>query len=210
MLNFYPRLPASSADGDDGSGDAVDAYRVFYSIGVVCITIAIFCALVASSSVAVWKACAFAAMAALLLGVVGRFAPRTTWLRGRGRPASALLSLTATSGRTRAPGCACVLPTTVPLPPAYPYVCPLESDGGAAASCVMCSVCLEDVHSGEMVRRLPACRHIFHVDCVDMWLQSHRTCPMCRSVIAPPVMLTIKAAATEEAPESSDESLPPV
>jgi hypothetical protein len=207
MLSLYPRLPASSADGDD-HGEVVDAYRVFCAIAVVCITICIFIVLVASSSVAVGKACGFAAMAALLLGVVGYFAPKA-WIRGRGRPASALLALTVTPGQTRAPGCACVLPADVPLPPAFAY------GGGkqeqeATASCVMCSVCLEDVHGGEMVRQLPACKHIFHVECVDMWLQSHRTCPMCRAVIKPPTMLTVKAAAAEEAPESSNESLPPV
>ncbi|KAM0833387.1 hypothetical protein ACQ4PT_064286 [Festuca glaucescens] len=207
MLSLYLRLPANSADGDDDA-EVVDAYRVFYAIAVVCISICIFCVLVASSSVAVWKACGFAAMAALLLGVVGYFAPKA-WIRGRGRPATALLALTVTPGRTREPGCACVLPADVPLPPAFAY------GGGkqeATASCVMCSVCLEDVHGGEIVRQLPACRHIFHVECVDMWLQSHRTCPMCRSVIKPPTMLTVKAAAAaaEEAPESSNESLPPV
>jgi hypothetical protein len=208
MTNMHPRLPASSAEGDDTGNSVIGAYRVFYAVAVVCISVVIVCVLVASSSVAAWKACGFAAMAALLLGVVGYFAPKA-WIRGRGRPASALLALTVTPGQTRAPGCACVLPADVPLPPAFAY------GGGkqeqeATASCVMCSVCLEDVHGGEMVRQLPACRHIFHVECVDMWLQSHRTCPMCRAVIKPPTMLTVKAAAAEEAPESSNASLPPV
>jgi hypothetical protein len=211
MTNMHPRLPASSAEGDDTGNSVIGAYRVFYAVAVVCISVVIVCVLVASSSVAAWKACGFAAMAALLLGVVGYFAPKA-WIRGRGRPASALLAVTATPGRTRtrAPGCACVLPANVPLPPAFAYLCPLKSDGSskqeATTSRVMCSVCLEGVHGGEMVRQLPACRHIFHVECVDMWLQSHRTCPTCRSVTKPPVMLTVKAAATEEAPES----LPPV
>ncbi|CAM0945984.1 unnamed protein product [Alopecurus aequalis] len=201
MLNLCPRLSANAVDSDD-NGNVVDTCRVFYAIAVVCISIFVFCVLVASASVAVWKACTFAAMAVLLLDVLGRFAPKT-W----GRPASALLALTVTSGQARAPGCACVLPANVPVPPAFAYV------GGkqeATASFLMCSVCLEDVQGGETVRELPACKHIFHVECVDMWLQSHRTCPMCRSVIKPPIMLTVKAVMTEEVPESSNEPLPPV
>ncbi|XP_015078788.1 RING-H2 finger protein ATL3-like [Solanum pennellii] len=48
-----------------------------------------------------------------------------------------------------------------------------------------CAVCLCDVSEGEMARLLPKCNHGFHVDCIDMWLQSHSTCPLCRN----PVML---------------------
>ncbi|VAI77873.1 unnamed protein product [Triticum turgidum subsp. durum] len=54
-------------------------------------------------------------------------------------------------------------------------------------------------------------RHLFHVECIDMWLDSHRTCPMCRCVISPPpTPMTAKASEPEEAPQSSDEVLPPV
>jgi hypothetical protein len=50
---------------------------------------------------------------------------------------------------------------------------------------VTCSVCLEDVRGGEMVRRLPECRHLFHVGCIDAWLHSSSTCPLCRSDLSP-------------------------
>lgn len=46
-----------------------------------------------------------------------------------------------------------------------------------------CSVCLEALQDGEMVRQLPACLHQFHVACIDMWLGSHSTCPLCRSSV---------------------------
>ncbi|GJN11787.1 hypothetical protein PR202_ga30025 [Eleusine coracana subsp. coracana] len=44
-----------------------------------------------------------------------------------------------------------------------------------------CRVCLSRIRAGEATRRLP-CRHTFHRDCVDRWLQTSckRTCPLCR------------------------------
>ncbi|KAK6804247.1 hypothetical protein RDI58_002031 [Solanum bulbocastanum] len=46
-----------------------------------------------------------------------------------------------------------------------------------------CAVCLYDVISGENCRKLPKCGHIFHVECVDSWLQLNRTCPLCREQV---------------------------
>lgn len=49
-----------------------------------------------------------------------------------------------------------------------------------------CSVCLCEVSDGEKARLLPNCNHGFHLDCIDMWFQSHSTCPLCRDVVAAP------------------------
>ncbi|ONK68902.1 uncharacterized protein A4U43_C05F17230 [Asparagus officinalis] len=46
-----------------------------------------------------------------------------------------------------------------------------------------CPICLSAVEEEEMVRVLPNCKHLFHVECVDMWLHSHTTCPVCRSTV---------------------------
>ncbi|OIV95644.1 hypothetical protein TanjilG_01438 [Lupinus angustifolius] len=43
-----------------------------------------------------------------------------------------------------------------------------------------CVICLSEFQEGEMGRVLPKCNHMFHVDCIDMWLYSHTTCPHCR------------------------------
>ncbi|XP_062224599.1 E3 ubiquitin-protein ligase EL5-like [Phragmites australis] len=48
-----------------------------------------------------------------------------------------------------------------------------------------CTVCLGEVEKGETVRRLPACQHVFHRECIDMWLHAHATCPVCRSSALP-------------------------
>ncbi|XP_075513431.1 E3 ubiquitin-protein ligase SDIR1-like [Primulina tabacum] len=42
-----------------------------------------------------------------------------------------------------------------------------------------CSVCLEQVDVGELVRSLP-CLHQFHVNCIDPWLRQQGTCPVCK------------------------------
>lgn len=44
-----------------------------------------------------------------------------------------------------------------------------------------CSVCLSDFEDGEKIRQLK-CKHRFHKDCVDKWLQQYwATCPLCRT-----------------------------
>ncbi|KAJ8509725.1 hypothetical protein OPV22_000159 [Ensete ventricosum] len=48
-----------------------------------------------------------------------------------------------------------------------------------------CAVCLADLKEGEKGRFLPRCLHVFHVDCIDMWLATHSDCPVCRASIDP-------------------------
>ncbi len=41
-----------------------------------------------------------------------------------------------------------------------------------------CAVCLKEVMDGK-VTPIP-CGHVFHSDCVDLWLDMNHTCPTCR------------------------------
>ncbi|KAI5677358.1 hypothetical protein M9H77_08308 [Catharanthus roseus] len=51
-------------------------------------------------------------------------------------------------------------------------------DGGDGG--FKCVFCLNSLCDGERVRRL-ACRHVFHKDCFDGWLDQNRfSCPLCR------------------------------
>ncbi|KAK1257315.1 E3 ubiquitin-protein ligase ATL42 [Acorus gramineus] len=43
-----------------------------------------------------------------------------------------------------------------------------------------CAVCLSRFEDTEVLRLLPKCKHAFHIDCVDKWLESHSSCPLCR------------------------------
>ncbi|XP_054791341.1 E3 ubiquitin-protein ligase SDIR1-like isoform X1 [Prosopis cineraria] len=42
-----------------------------------------------------------------------------------------------------------------------------------------CSVCLEQVNVGDLLRSLP-CLHQFHANCIDPWLRQQGTCPVCK------------------------------
>ncbi|KAG9490621.1 hypothetical protein GDO78_006115 [Eleutherodactylus coqui] len=44
----------------------------------------------------------------------------------------------------------------------------------------LCVVCFSDFESRQLLRVLP-CNHEFHAKCVDKWLKSNRTCPICRA-----------------------------
>ncbi|XP_024031612.1 RING-H2 finger protein ATL7-like [Morus notabilis] len=43
-----------------------------------------------------------------------------------------------------------------------------------------CSVCLGDYEADDRLQQIPACGHTFHIDCIDHWLATHTTCPLCR------------------------------
>ncbi|CAA2954358.1 RING-H2 finger protein ATL46-like isoform X1 [Olea europaea var. sylvestris] len=49
-----------------------------------------------------------------------------------------------------------------------------------------CAVCLCEFSEQDNLRLLPLCSHAFHIDCIDTWLLSNSTCPLCRGVILEP------------------------
>ncbi|KAL0410440.1 UNVERIFIED_CONTAM: E3 ubiquitin-protein ligase RING1 [Sesamum latifolium] len=67
-----------------------------------------------------------------------------------------------------------------------------------------CAVCLSVFEEGEEVRQLPKCNHLFHAQCIDMWLYSHMDCPLCRSPVEPPIA---QRRAVPERQEHSSEGL---
>lgn len=54
-----------------------------------------------------------------------------------------------------------------------------------------CAVCLSILEDDEMARLLPNCKHTFHAECIDKWLSSQSTCPICRTEAEPRVVLKL-------------------
>ena len=63
--------------------------------------------------------------------------------------------------------------------PAFMYNRLVRHSGKGAGS-TECAVCLGAIQVGAMVKLLPACGHVYHRDCIDLWLSSRCTCPLCR------------------------------
>ncbi|XP_027348075.1 RING-H2 finger protein ATL29-like [Abrus precatorius] len=43
-----------------------------------------------------------------------------------------------------------------------------------------CAICLFEFEDDSILRLLTLCCHVFHQECIDLWLSSHKTCPVCR------------------------------
>ncbi|KAG7557170.1 Zinc finger RING-type, partial [Arabidopsis suecica] len=46
---------------------------------------------------------------------------------------------------------------------------------------VECAICLSEFEDQETLRWMPPCSHTFHANCIDVWLSSRSTCPVCRA-----------------------------
>ncbi|KAK9050953.1 hypothetical protein SSX86_027578 [Deinandra increscens subsp. villosa] len=49
-----------------------------------------------------------------------------------------------------------------------------------------CAVCLCEFTQKDSLRLLPSCSHAFHMQCIDTWLLSNSTCPLCRGTLFTP------------------------
>jgi E3 ubiquitin-protein ligase ATL41 len=107
--------------------------------------------------------------------------------------------------RRRAAAIAAALPTTAAAPApkggldpaaiaALPTTLYRNDAAEAGAGTDECTICLGAVQDGEVVRALPACGHVFHVPCVDTWLASSSSCPVCRAEVEPPPPTAVGSA----------------
>ncbi|CAN0854186.1 RING-H2 finger protein ATL1 [Linum grandiflorum] len=55
-----------------------------------------------------------------------------------------------------------------------------EKGGGGGREC---SICLEEFKGEEECRVLTVCGHIYHRDCIDLWLADENHCPLCRGSV---------------------------
>ncbi|XP_040376922.1 putative RING-H2 finger protein ATL49 [Oryza brachyantha] len=68
-----------------------------------------------------------------------------------------------------------------------------------------CAVCLCEFAPDDQLRLLPKCSHAFHLECIDTWLLSHSTCPLCRrsllaelSPTCSPVVMVLESESTRD------------
>ncbi|RWW90555.1 hypothetical protein BHE74_00000362 [Ensete ventricosum] len=96
-------------------------------------------------------------------------------------------------------------PSAIAALPAFPFR--RSSGSKEEGSAAECAVCLGAAEEGEMVRLLPDCKHLFHVGCIDMWLASHMTCPVCRAMVEPPPVTAtlVRESSSGAAPTSAQE-----
>merc|ERR1719495_3045413 len=83
----------------------------------------------------------------------------------------ALLNLAERLGEVKPKG---LSKTDIEQLPSYRY--PGDNSENDQTTCV---VCMCDFEIRQSLRILP-CSHEFHSKCVDKWLKSNRTCPICR------------------------------
>ncbi|KAL6624478.1 hypothetical protein ACP70R_031799 [Stipagrostis hirtigluma subsp. patula] len=162
-----------------GLPDTVSPYDDRDHSAVVLITFAVFFSFIVLYLVAgvVWASVVTACAVALSFVILKLRSRRAAQTRRR-----AAAALRVVQSRSGGPEAAAVVPAI----PAFEYKREGGGGGGGATGWAQCVICLGMVQVGEVVRRLPACKHLFHVECIDMWLRSHSTCPICRAAVAEP------------------------
>ncbi|KAL5556252.1 hypothetical protein UlMin_038488 [Ulmus minor] len=53
-------------------------------------------------------------------------------------------------------------------------------EGFIAEENTCCSICLEDYKESDECRVLYKCKHVYHKECIDLWLVRDQRCPLCR------------------------------
>ncbi|KAF5736759.1 RING/U-box superfamily protein [Tripterygium wilfordii] len=67
-----------------------------------------------------------------------------------------------------------------------------------------CAVCLNEFQEDEKLRIIPNCSHVFHIDCIDVWLQNNANCPLCRTSISSTARFQLdQITAPSSSPEDS-------
>ncbi|RWR93837.1 RING-H2 finger protein ATL57-like protein [Cinnamomum micranthum f. kanehirae] len=72
---------------------------------------------------------------------------------------------------------------------------------------LLCAVCLSEFLEKETVKIIPACGHVYHPECIDSWLLSCGSCPLCRSTRLFPSEGEVRLEVFDEMPERVREGL---
>lgn len=58
----------------------------------------------------------------------------------------------------------------------------------------LCSICLEPLEKSPVsfiTTRTLNCRHVFHKACINKWIDTNASCPLCRSIHVPSVVIAV-------------------
>jgi Ring finger domain len=57
-------------------------------------------------------------------------------------------------------------------------------EGSFETNFTTCSICIEEFETGERLRLLPRCKHVFHTECILPWLTERQgCCPLCKTSV---------------------------
>ncbi|CAL0333256.1 unnamed protein product [Lupinus luteus] len=114
----------------------------------------------------------------LLLGLISIYIRYCTVSRYNTRNNNTLVGTTNTSQRL----CSCAQGINNELLSTFPILFySTIKDLKKGKESLECAVCLNDFKDDDTLRLLPKCNHVFHPTCIDSWLCSHVTCPVCRA-----------------------------
>jgi hypothetical protein len=46
---------------------------------------------------------------------------------------------------------------------------------------INCSICLTNINDNNT--KTLECKHTFHINCIDIWIDNKNSCPLCRAII---------------------------
>ncbi|KAI9084901.1 hypothetical protein K1719_033074 [Acacia pycnantha] len=75
-------------------------------------------------------------------------------------------------------------PALLQIFPTFPYASVKEfqiKNNNNKSYSLECAICLLEFEEDSFLRLLTFCCHVFHQECIDLWLESHKTCPVCRT-----------------------------
>ncbi|XP_078151797.1 uncharacterized protein LOC144547061 [Carex rostrata] len=164
---FNPFTNTNTNTSSGSSSNGGNNYARFFTVAVVCL-------------------CLVASLV-LFLHLYLRYVRRRHMLQHRRRTANLLRLTTFNLGTSDSPRPG-LDRTAISSIPSFQYQ-KVEADSSEnstpSTASVDCAVCLSLLEEGEVVRMLPECRHVFHVACIDKWLASNASCPVCRAEVSP-------------------------
>jgi len=87
-----------------------------------------------------------------------------------------------------------------------------EHSCGDSNEASTCAVCLDSIEINQWFKKLPQCEHAFHVACIDEWLSTRATCPVCREEVHVSESLLLNAhpaSPNKDAPPLEEDYPPP-